>query len=201
LRGLQRFAEGDEAGGGARGKIERVEEAQGKCDGRDDGDDADEVNRAHTAGAHGGDFAVGCEAGEAEKDADEHGHGDGDGEGWWEGKEDDTSDVSHGGGVADDELEDTAEVAHEDNKGKEGSAEKGVRGDFAEDVAGDDAHFVYCFVKTNSSVSRTLWLLVEREGVTDVARSEATQRADRYSILRDKVEREGFARQRIVWAS
>ena len=46
-----------------------------------------------------------------------------------------------GGGVADDELEDFAEVAGEDDEGEEGSAEEGVGGDFAEDVAGEDAHF------------------------------------------------------------
>ena len=53
---------------------------------------------------------------------------------------DDAGDVGEGGGVADDELEDFAEVAHEDDEGKEDSAEEGVGGDFAEDVAGEDAH-------------------------------------------------------------
>ena len=49
--------------------------------------------------------------------------------------------VGVGGGVADDELEDFSEVAGEDDESKEGSAEQGVRGDFAEDVAGENAHF------------------------------------------------------------
>ncbi len=52
----------------------------------------------------------------------------------------DAQDVGEGGGVADDELEDVAEVAHEEHEGEERAAEQGVRGDFAEDVAGEDAH-------------------------------------------------------------
>ena len=47
LRRLQRLSEGDEAGGGAWGEIERVEEPQYEGDRRDDGDNADEVDGSH----------------------------------------------------------------------------------------------------------------------------------------------------------
>ncbi len=62
LRGRERFAERDDAGGSAWGEIEGVEEAEGEGDSGDDGDDADEVDGAHAGGAHGGNFAVGSEA-------------------------------------------------------------------------------------------------------------------------------------------
>jgi hypothetical protein len=51
-------------------------------------------------------------------------------------------DIAHGCGVANDELEDATKVADEDNEGKKRSPEKGVRGYFTEDVAGEDAHFL-----------------------------------------------------------
>src|ERR1700733_9325577 len=78
LRGREGFADRDETGGGAGREVEGVEEAEGESDGGDDGDDADEVDGSHAGGAHGGNFAVGGEAGESEEDADENGHGDGD---------------------------------------------------------------------------------------------------------------------------
>ena len=37
-------------------------------------------------------------------------------------------------------FQNVPKVAHEEHEGEEHSAEDGVRGDFAEDVAGDDAH-------------------------------------------------------------
>ncbi len=128
LGGFERLAERDEAGGGAGSEVEGVEEAQAKGDGGDDGDDADEVDGTHAGGAHGGDFAVGGEAGEAEEDADQNRHGDGDVERRGQGVGDDAGDVGVGGGVADDELEDSAEVAGEDDEGEEGSAEECVGG-------------------------------------------------------------------------
>lgn len=145
LGGFEGFAEVDEAGGGVRSEVEGVDEAQHEGDGGDHGDDADEVNSAHAGGSHSGDFAVCGETGETEENADQDGHGDGDDEGVGQGVGDDAGDVSVGGRVADDELEYPAEVTGEDDEGKESSAEEGVRGDFAEDVAGEDTHFFYCF--------------------------------------------------------
>src|ERR1700733_1211118 len=142
LGGLEGFAESDQASGGAGGKVERVEQTEDEGDGGDNGDDADEVDGSHACGAHGGDFAVGGEAGEAEEDADQNGHGDSDGERGREGVGDDADDVGVRSGVADYEFEDSAEVASKDDEGEEGSTEKGVGGDFAEDVAGENAH---CF--------------------------------------------------------
>jgi len=72
-------------------------------------------------------------------------------------------DVAHRCGVANDELEDAAEVAYEDDEGKERSAEKGVRGDFAEDVASEDAHFYYCLIKLVQVYRGCGRALLERE--------------------------------------
>src|ERR1039457_4537397 len=104
------------------------------------GDDADEAEGADAAGTHGGDLGVGGEAAEAEQDAGEDGGGNGDGEGVGEHVAEDAQGVGERGGVADQEVEDLVEVAHEEHEGEEDSAEQGVGGDFAEDVAGEDAH-------------------------------------------------------------
>src|ERR1700733_10746835 len=141
--GLGRFeglAQGEEVGGGAGGEVEGVEEAEAESDGGDDGDDADEVERAHAAGSHGSDLAVSGETAEAEEDADKNRHGDGEAEGVGQGVGDDAKDIGEGCGVADEELEDFAKIVDEEDEGEEGSAKEGVRGDFAEDVASDDAH-------------------------------------------------------------
>ena len=113
------------------------------------------------------DLAVGGETGETEKDAYQDSHGDGDGEGGREGIGDDTDDVGVGGRVTDDELEDVPEIAHENDEGKEGSAEEGVRGDFAEDVAGEDAHFLLLRFGY-SSVSRVREFAIESQGLDGV---------------------------------
>ena len=108
LGGFERFAESDETGGCAWRKIEGVEEAESEGDRGDDGDDAHEVDCAHARGAHGCDFAVCGEPGEAEENADEDGHRDCDDEGVRQGVGDDAGDVGVGGRVAHDEFEDSS---------------------------------------------------------------------------------------------
>ncbi len=142
LRRLKRIGEREDRGGGARREIERVEESKREGNGRDDGDDTDEVESSHAGGAHRGDLAVGCQAAKAKKNADEHRHGDGVGEGVRQHVGEDPHDIGQRSRVADDQLEDLAQVAYEQDKGEEGSAEQGVGDDFAEDVAGEDAHDV-----------------------------------------------------------
>ena len=70
----------EEGLGGAGSDVEGVGEADGPGEDGEDADDAEEGEDAEAAGAHGGDFAVGGEAAEAEEDADEDGHRDGEGE-------------------------------------------------------------------------------------------------------------------------
>ena len=59
-------------------------------------------------------LGVGGEAGEAEEDAGEDGSGNGDGKGVGQHVGEDAGDVGVGGGVADEEVDDLAKVAHED---------------------------------------------------------------------------------------
>ena len=130
----------DKGLGGAGSDEEGVGEAEDPERDGEDADDADEGEDAEAGGAHGGDFAVGCEAAEAKQDADEHGHGDGEGQKARQEIADEAKDVEGGGDAADRELHEREQVAHEQNEGEEHAAEQGVAGDFAEDVASEDAH-------------------------------------------------------------
>ncbi len=130
----------EESLGGAGSDEEGVGEAEDPEGDGEDADDADEGEDAEAGGAHGGDFAVGGEAAEAEQDADEHGHGDGEGEEAGEEVADEAKDVEGDGDAADGELHEREQVAHEEDEGEEHAAEQGVAGDFAEDVASEDAH-------------------------------------------------------------
>ena len=130
----------EEGLGGAGGDVEGVGQAgDPEADG-EDADDADEAEDADAAGAHGGDFAVGCEPTEAEQDADQDGHGDGEGEEAGQQVGDEAKDVEGAGDAAHRELHEREQVAHEQNEGEEHAAEQSVAGDFAEDVASEDAH-------------------------------------------------------------
>ncbi len=140
LRGFELVFEAEQVGGAAGSEVEGVDEAEGKRSEREDGDDAHEAERSDAAGAHGGDFGVGGKAGEAEEDSGEDCGGDGDGESVGQHVGEDTHDVSEGGGVADEDVEDLLHVAHEEHEGEEDPAKQSVGGDFAEDVAGEDAH-------------------------------------------------------------
>ncbi len=71
-----------------------------------------------SAGAHGGDFAIGGETAESDEDADQHTHGNGVGEGDRDGEEEDLRDAGQRGAVADYQFEDAAEVAGEKNESK-----------------------------------------------------------------------------------
>ena len=125
-----------------RREDERVEEAKQECAGGGDGADAHERHDAEAGGAHGGDFAVGREAAEAKEDADQDGHGNGEDERGGERVKDDAGDFRDGRGAADDELKDAAKVADEQDKGEDDAAQQAVGEDFAQDVAGKDAHEV-----------------------------------------------------------
>ena len=117
-----------------------VQQAQAPgCNGKD-GDGADEHGHAHAAGADGGDFAVGSQTAQSDEDADEHAHGQRDGEGRRQGIEKDFGNTGQWRAVADDELQQPSQVAHKDNEGEQRHAQQGVRGDFLQDVTGQDAH-------------------------------------------------------------
>ena len=118
LRGFELVFQLEQVGGGARGEVESVEQAEAEHEEGEDGDDAYEGEGANAAGAHGGDFAVGGEAGEAEKDSSEDRGGQGDGESVGQSVGEDAQDVGEGCGVADDEFEDLGQVAHEEDEGE-----------------------------------------------------------------------------------
>ena len=72
---------------GHGGKPDAVGQRQQPGGNGEDGDDADKHPGAQAAGAHGGDFAVGGQAAEADEDSDQQAHGDGDGAGNGQGKQ------------------------------------------------------------------------------------------------------------------
>ena len=98
-------------------------------------DHTNEAPHADPGGAHGGNFAVGGEAAEAEQDAHEHCHGDGDREHVGEGEENDFEHRTERSAVADDHLEQMREVADEEDESKDGAADRRVRKDFHQDVS------------------------------------------------------------------
>ena len=123
--------------GGAGSEIERVGQAGDPEEEGEEADDADEGEDAQAGGAHGGDFAVGCQAAEAEQDADQDGHGNGEGEEAGQQVGDEAKDVEGAGDAAHRELHEREQIAHEENEGEEHAAEQSVAGDFAEDVASE----------------------------------------------------------------
>ena len=129
------------ARGGGR-EVERVDQSEGERGEGEDGDDADEGEGADAAGAHGGDLGVGGQAAEAEQNAGQHRRGDGDGEGVGQHVGEDAQHIAERGRVAHHQIEDLADVAHEQHEGEEHPAEQSVGDDFAKDVAGEDAHTV-----------------------------------------------------------
>ena len=141
LRGFELVLQLEQIAGALGSEVESVDEADGEGGEGEDGDDADEAEGSDAAGAHGGDFGVGGEAAEAKQDAGEDGGGDGDGEGVGEHVADDAHGVGERGAV-DQEVDDLVDVVHEEHEGEEDSAEEGVGDDFAENVAGEDAHTV-----------------------------------------------------------
>ena len=140
LRGLALLLVVEQGARGVRRDVEGVGEAGEPAEDGDDADDADERDDADAAGAHGGDFAVGGEAAEAEQDADEHGHGDGEGEEVGQQVADEAQEIERRGDAADGKLQERQQVAHEEDEGEEHAAEQGVADDLAKDVAGEDAH-------------------------------------------------------------
>ena len=142
LRGFELIFQLEQIAGGARREVKGVDQAEAERGEGEDGDDADKAEGPDAAGAHGGDLAVGGETAEAKEDSGEDGGGQRDGEEVGQGVGEDAQDIGEGGGVADDELEDLGQVAHEEHKGEEDHAEQSVGDDFAEDVSGEQAHIV-----------------------------------------------------------
>ena len=125
---------------GPGAEIEGIDQSKAGAKERDDGGDADEVPDAEAGGAHGGDFRVGGETAEAEQDSDEHGHGDAEQEDVGQREKKDLKDGEKAGAVADDHFEDLFEGLHEQDEGEQCATQQGVGRDFAENVAGEDAH-------------------------------------------------------------
>ena len=124
---------------GTGSEIDAVAEREEPGHDDENRNDAEEGPDAEAAGAHGGDFAVGGEAAEADEDSDQHAHRNGVSEGDGDGIEEDFGDAGERGAVADDEFENAAEIAGEKNESKDGGADERVGDDFSQDIAGEDA--------------------------------------------------------------
>ncbi len=140
LRAFQAIFQADQRGLGAGRNVESV--GQGEQPGGDDEDGKypQEGPHAHAAGAHGGDFRVGCETAEADQNSQQHAHGNGVGKRERHGEKENLSDAGQGSAGADDEFEDVTEVAREQDKGEDGRADQGMGRHFAQDVAGKNPH-------------------------------------------------------------
>ena len=100
----------------------------------------EEAPHAHAAGAHGGDFAVGGEAAEADQDSDQHAHGQRVSERQRDGEGENFSDAGQRSAGADHQFENLAQIAGEQDEGEDGDADEGVRRHFAQNVAGENPH-------------------------------------------------------------
>ena len=142
LRALHPVLQTAQSSGRFGGHVDAVDHPQQPGGDGEDGDDANEHAGTHSAGAHGGDFAVGGETAQSDQDTDEGAHGQSNHERGGQGIEEDFADAGKRSAVADDQLKQASEVAHEDDKGEQHHAEQGVGADFLQNVAGEDAHKV-----------------------------------------------------------
>ena len=136
LGAAQLVLQARECGRGGWSQPDVVAEGEQPGEDGEDGDDADELPGAEAAGAHGGDFAIGGQAAEADEDSDEQAHGDGDGAGHGQGEQEELGYGGQGSTVADDDFQQASEVAHEDDESEEGDADGGVLHDFGKNIAG-----------------------------------------------------------------
>src|SRR5262249_51877130 len=95
---------------------------------------------AQPAGAHGSDFAVGCQAAQPNQDSYQHSHRNGDGKGGGDGQEEDFGDAGEGRAVAHRQLQDAPHVAHEHDEGEQACAYQAVGHDLAQDVPSENSH-------------------------------------------------------------
>jgi hypothetical protein len=131
LRTFEAVFEVAERGLGAGRDVEAVH--HGHEPGGDDKDRerAQESPDSHAAGAHGGDFAVGGEAAEADQDSQKHAHGQRVGERERHGEEENLGDAGQGSAGTDNQFEDASQVAGEQDKGKDRHADERERRHFA----------------------------------------------------------------------
>ncbi len=131
LGAFEAVFEVSESGLSAGRDVEAIEERKDPCGHDEERKGAEESPDAHAAGTHGGDFAVGGETAETDKDSDQHAHGQRVGEGQGNGEKEDFGDAGQGSAGADDEFEDASEVAGEEDKGEDRRADQRVRRHFA----------------------------------------------------------------------
>ena len=113
LRGLQAVLQVNHGGLGLGSEIDSV--GQGEKPGRygEDRYDAEEAPDADAAGSHGGDFAVGGEAAEADQNAYQHARRNADGERYRNDEEEDFGNTRQRSAVANYQFEDLSKVASE----------------------------------------------------------------------------------------
>ena len=141
LRRLQLLFQVEQVAGGCGDKVKRIDQPKRQREEGEDRDDTDEAEGPDAAGAHCRDLGVGGQAAKAEQDAGEDGGWDSEGQGIGQHVSEDAQYIGQRRRVADDQIEDLPEMAHEEHKGEEHSAEQGVGDHFAKDVSGEDAHF------------------------------------------------------------
>src|SRR6185312_16894543 len=108
-----------ECGGGTRSENGSVEESDDPGSEAEDRDDLEERTDTHAGSPHCGDFAVGSHAAEADEDSHQDAHGDGHGERGGHDEEENFRHAGHGSAVADHELQQAADIAHEDDESED----------------------------------------------------------------------------------
>jgi len=140
LRRLEAILELSQGGERSGRKIDTVAKSEQPCSHHEDRDHTQKGPYADAAGAHGGDFAVGGEAAESDEDADKYAHRNGVSKCDGDGKEKYFCNTRQWRTIADYQFEDVAEVAGKKNECENRRADQGVGDDFAQNVAGEDAH-------------------------------------------------------------
>ena len=140
LRGFEAVLQVAQRASSPRGRVDAV--PHGQEPGRD-GEyryHADKHARSHATGTNGRDLAVGCQTAESDEDADQHAHGQGDHKSGGQGIDENFRDAGQRGAVADHQLKQPAEVAHEDDEREQQHAQQSVRAHLFQDVAGQNSH-------------------------------------------------------------
>ena len=176
-------------------EVESIDQTKTKCGEREDGDDADEGERANAARAHGRDFGVGGKAAEAEQDAGKDRSGNGDGERIRQHVREDAGRIGQRRGVAHQKIEDIRQVAHEQHEGEQNSAEDGVGDHFAENVPGEDAHSASLSVIAPLEFEAIAQLGIDLAGVVVMEAAEGERVVEQRAGVADvqRVHRDGVA--------
>src|SRR5216683_4649590 len=121
-------------------KIYVVGQGEQPGDQEKDRKNAQKIPDANAAGLHGCDLTVGGKAAESDQDTDQDSRRHGQGERSGNSEEKQFSGAGKRSAVAHHEFQNLSQFPSEDNERKNRGAKQGVRGDFAENVPGENAH-------------------------------------------------------------